>query len=104
MPRVLELFKGTGSIGNAFERIGWDVVSVDLVAKYCPTHVANVATFDYKQDAPDCLDFVWGSPPCTEFSMANACGERSIETATKLVEKTLEIIRHFKCPWAFENP
>ncbi len=46
MPRVLELFEGTGSIGNAFERIGWDVVSVDLVAKFCPTHVADVATFD----------------------------------------------------------
>ena len=36
--------------------------------------------------------------------MAKTCGERDIETATKLVEKTLEIIRYFKCPWAFENP
>ena len=104
MPRLLELFKGTSSIGTAFEWIGWEVISVDLLAKFCPTHVADVATFDYKQYAPDYFDFVWGSPPCTEFSMAKTCGERDIETATKLVEKTLEIIRYFKCPWAFENP
>ena len=89
MPRVLELFKGTGSIGGAFERIGWEVISVDIVAKFRPTHVANVANFDYKQHAPDYVDFVWGSPPCTEFSIAKRCGKRDLETATKLVEKTL---------------
>ena len=104
MPRVLELFKGTGSIGAAFERIGWAVISVDLVAKFNPTHVANVANFDYKQYAPDYFDFLWGSPPCTQFSVAKTCGKRDIEGATKLVEKTSEIIRYFKCPWAFENP
>ena len=92
MPRILELFKGTGSIGAAFERIGWEVVSVDLVAKFCPTHVDDVANFDYNQYAPDYFDFVWGSPPGTEFSIAKTCGKRDTETATKLVETTLEII------------
>ncbi len=104
MPRVLELFKPTGSIGAAFERIGWEVISVDLVAKFNPTHVANIANFEYKQYAPDYFDFLWGSPPCTQFSVAKTCGKRDIEGATKLVEKTPEIIRYFNCQWAFENP
>ena len=62
MPKLLELFKGTGSVGNAFERIGWEVTSVDMVAKFKPTHVSNMLEFDYKQYAPDRFDFVRGSP------------------------------------------
>ena len=58
MSRVLELFKGTGRIGAAFEHIGWEVISVDLVAKFNPTHVANVANFGYKQYAPDYFNFL----------------------------------------------
>ena len=83
MPKVLELFKGTGSVGDAFERIGWEVTSVDMVAKFKPTHVCNILDFDYKQYAPDHFDFVWGSPPCTEFSIAKTQGKRDIEGATK---------------------
>ena len=47
--RLLELYSGTGSIGPAFERIGWDVVSLDIEAKFEPTHVVNIHDWDYKQ-------------------------------------------------------
>ena len=30
MPRLLELFSGTGSVGRAFATLGWGVVSIDL--------------------------------------------------------------------------
>ena len=96
MPRVLELFQGTGSIGAAFERIGWEVISVDIVAKFNPTHVADVANFDYKQHAPDYFDFLWGSPPCTQFSIARTTGgPRDIQGACALVKRTLEIFEYF---------
>ena len=32
----LELFKGTGSIGRAFEKLGWGVVSVVINPKFKP--------------------------------------------------------------------
>ncbi len=60
MPRVLELFQGTGSIGAAFERIGWEVISVDIVAAFNPTHIADIADFDYKKYAPEFFRFSAG--------------------------------------------
>ena len=104
MPKVLELFKGTGSIGDAFEKLGWEVISVDMVAKFKPTHVSNILSFEYQQYPPDHFDFVWASPPCTEFSIAKTTGTRDIPGATRVVEKTLEIIRYFNCQFAMENP
>ena len=63
MPRLLELFSGTGSIGKFFRARGWEVVSVDCDAKMQPTIVADIGTFDYKM-LGGYYDAVWCSPPC----------------------------------------
>jgi hypothetical protein len=103
--RALVLFCGTGSIDKAFQRLGWEVVSVDWEAKYSPTHVADLMTWDYEQYPKGYFSFVWGSPACTQFSIARTTGgPRDIEGATALVARTLEIMEHFECPWALENP
>ena len=63
-PVLLELFSGTGSIGNAFRACGWDVFSVDVDPTAKPTLVANV--LDIQLDAlPPRIDCIWASPPCT---------------------------------------
>ena len=66
---VLELFSGTGSVGKCCKELGWDVVSVDMEKKFNPTHLCNIMDFDYKQYPKNHFAIVWGSPPCTAFSI-----------------------------------
>ena len=104
--RALVLFCGTGSVDRALIRAGFQVVSVDLEAKYNPTHVADILTWDYRQYPSDHFQFCWASPCCTHFSRARTTAKtpRDIEGALKLVAKTLEIFAYFGCPYAMENP
>ena len=60
--------------------------------------------WDYRGLGP--FDFVWASPPCTQYSRARTTGgARDLEGTDALVAKTLEIIDYFK-PRFFllENP
>ena len=103
--RCLELFSGTGSVGRAFERLGWEVVSLDLDPKCNPTHVVNVLSFDYRAYSSDYFHFVWSSPVCTHYSVARTTGgPRDLVSADGLVRRTLDIMNYFGCNWAFENP
>ena len=46
MPRALELFSGTGSVGKVLREHGWEVVSVDCLHKFNPTICTDVGTWD----------------------------------------------------------
>ena len=106
MPRLLELFSGTGSIGKVFRARGWEVVSVDSDAKMQPTIVADIGTFDYKM-LGGFYDAVWCSPPCQQYSIArnHAKTPRDLEGADRLVRRCRDIISYFQ-PLAYfiENP
>ena len=47
-PRMLDLFSGSGSVGDEFRRQGFQVTSVDNDATCEPTHVVDVLSWDYK--------------------------------------------------------
>ena len=107
MPRLLELFAGTGSIGRAFRDLGWEVVSLDNCAKFAPTHLCDILQWDYAAAyPPGHFDVVWASPDCTQYSCARTKGPpRDLVGADRLVAKALEIIGHFAPRWWWvENP
>ena len=100
--KLLELFSGTGSVGRVARRLGWEVVSLDLKNADISTDILN---WDFQTYEPNHFDFVWASPPCTEYSIAKTTGHRNIEQANKMVLKTLEIIDYLKPPFfVLENP
>ena len=63
MPRLLELFAGTGSVGNAFQQLGWEVATVDNSAAFNPDFQADVLEWDYTVFQPGHFDVVHASPP-----------------------------------------
>jgi hypothetical protein len=108
--KIFELFKGTGSVGKVANKLGLDVVSLDLDEKYEPDILTDILDWDYKKWAKDNNfkpDFIWASPPCNTYSpLAYPLKERNPKTAspysarakvgTKILYKTLEIIEWFK--------
>jgi hypothetical protein len=69
-PRLLELFAGTKSIGKEFEKLGFEVVSLDFDPQFETDIVTDILTLPEDFFAKDNFDVVWASPPCNAFSVA----------------------------------
>ena len=78
--KLLELFSGTGSIGKVARSRGFDVVSLDL--KNADIN-CDILQWNYKEYPSGYFQFVWASPPCTEYSIAKQTGVRKIDEANK---------------------
>ena len=101
--RLLELFSGTGSIGRAFEALGWEVTSLDLEGE--PTIKCDILEWDHTAFPPGHFQVVWASPVCCEFSKALTRRPRRLEEGDRLVLRTLELMDYFKPRfWGLENP
>jgi hypothetical protein len=94
---------GTGSIGRAFQELGWQVVSLDIDAKAKPTIVADVLEWTPPEGFH--CDAVWASPPCTEFSLALTTRPRDLEGGLKIANRCMQLISLLKPKvWFCENP
>jgi hypothetical protein len=80
-------------------------ITVDILNKFHPTHVADILTWDYTIYPPGHFDIVWCSPPCTEYSKAKTRGERDLQLADRCVQRCFTIIDYFQPRvWIVENP
>lgn len=121
--KLLELFKGTGSVGKVAKRMGMEVMSVDWLDKYKPDITADILEWDYKafhKETGFVPDLLWASPPCNTFStLAYVFKERNTKNAkpiskrakegTAILYRTLEIVEYFqklnpKLLYVLENP
>ena len=123
--KLLELFKGTGSIGKVFKQVHpeGEVYSVDILKKYEPTFCGDIMDFDYKQFKEGHFDIIWASPECKVFSVLQntwlKTGKREEKGKWDNMEhlnqvrkehgqfskKTKEIIEYLKPKhWFIENP
>ena len=107
MPRrLLELFSGTGSMGRAFEELGWEVISLDVDSKASPTICADICSWEpLPMFAPGYFDMIWASPVCTEYSRVLTRRPRRLEEGDRLVLRTLQIIQELQPRfWAMGAP
>jgi hypothetical protein len=103
---VLELFKGTGSVGRVFEANGFQVTSLDMDARWNPDIRTDILKWDYQHAfKPGAFDYIWASPPCTEYSAAMTMRPRNLRAANRIVRRTLDIIAYLQpYNWFLENP
>ena len=106
MPRLLELYSGTGSMGKALRKLGWKVVSVHLRADFNPDIWCDVLDFDVGMLESKPVDVVWASPPCTQYSCARTRAKtpRDLVGSDKLVQKVLDLAVALNCTYLIENP
>jgi hypothetical protein len=115
--KVLELFKGSGSITKFYENNNnVEVISLDILQKYKPTIVSDIMQFDYKQFDIGYFDIIWASPECKIFSNLQYTqigrkwkNKEDLYEAQKkdsiFINKTIEIIEYLKPKYYFiENP
>ena len=98
--------------------MGLNIAGIDVIGSYdnwqpaVDTHNANFGHWSEPVDIrnmsldelPKTIDFVVGSPPCTQFSFANRGGSGDIEDGLIDIRKMLEIVAHVQPKyWAMEN-
>lgn len=122
MPRLLELFSGTHSVGIVAKELGYDVLSLDIDGRADISD--DILEWDYHKYQPGYFDVVWASFPCHTFSNIRRCNigrklkhfgdevvtaemldRDMIENGLPLLRKSEEIIDYFQPKLYFmENP
>ena len=115
IPTAIDLYSGIGGW-----TLGLKMAGIKVIASYewwdnaIETHNRNFGTKVDQVDirklpleqlpAPGSVDFVVGSPPCTQFSFANRGGSGDIADGLKDIHKFLSIVEYLEPRyWVMEN-
>jgi hypothetical protein len=99
----LDLFSGSGSVGEVAKELGYTVISLDRDME--AEIQIDIMDWDCRDFPKGFFDVIWASPPCTEYSRAKITAPRDIEGANEIVQKTLDILEYFEPKyWILENP
>ena len=112
-PRAIDLYSGVGgwSLGLALAGIEvvesfewWDEAALTHSLNFkSPVRQMDIRSLDVKS-VPGNLDFVVGSPPCTQFSYSNRGGNGDITDGLKDICKFLEVVAYVQPRyWVMEN-
>jgi site-specific DNA-cytosine methylase len=107
--KMLELYKGTGSVGKVGKKYFNEIISLDFDEKSKATITTDILDWNYKdfhKETNFIPDFIWASPPCNTFSsLSYPLKERNPKTAepysdrakngTKILYMTIDIINFF---------
>lgn len=112
-PRAIDLYSGVGGWSLGLALAGIEVVeSFEWWDEAARTHGRNfkspVRQMDIRsldvESLPTGLDFVVGSPPCTQFSYSNRGGNGDIADGLLDIAKFLEVVAHAQPRyWVMEN-
>lgn len=111
----IDLCSGLGGFSQAFVDAGWEVITVDIEARFNPTICADITklTAQEIESRTKLANFrayqkvvVWASPPCERFSVATPYWpKKGIRKALDIVGATIELIIDIKPDyWMLENP
>lgn len=119
MPKLLELFCGTKSIGKEFTRAGFEVISLDFKPEFEPTICTDILALPDDHFCGLGIDAIWASFPCEAFSVmvigknwdktTNAPRNDAARLGLAILTKTKAIIEAIRAEnpnvlfW-FENP
>ena len=95
MPRLLDLFSGTGSVSRCYRDAGWEVFSLDNEPKFNADFLMDIRDFNEMLFPNTFFDHVHASPVCTEFSRALTSRTRDLDAGDSLVLPALRIINYF---------
>lgn len=119
--KVLDLFCGKKSIGNAFKEKGHEVYTVDWDPIFNPSLVADIGKLTAEDIIKLCggvPDVIWASPDCTTFSIAAISHHRErtedgillpkseyAKQCDQIDENLINLIKELKPKyWFIENP
>jgi DNA (cytosine-5)-methyltransferase 1 len=101
-PRLLDLFCCEGGAGVGYDRAGWDVTGVDIVAR--PRYPFAFMQADALALAPEWIaanfDAVHASPICQGLTRMRAPGKKE---HPNLIPATLALLEATGLPWIIEN-